>query len=140
MSEKVLDPAQEIARGAKNAAATMAVCILALLPPAWAMTRGIIPLDNARLVCGSAMALSAFATQQLADEKGRGALLRTVLSALAVFAILLLLSAGLDRSRPSAVQILPYAVCAAAGNAAARLTKINKKNKTKKKRKKRYYR
>ena len=141
MSVKEIDPGRELARSARLAAVTVAACTLLLLPVAWAVTKGLLPMDRGSLAAECVMGVCAFAARRLTDPAGgRGELPRTLLHGAAVYALLLLLSAAVNGGRPAPGPLLPFAGAAVAGYAAEVLTKINKKAKTNNRRRKRYYR
>ena len=139
MSVNELDPGREIARAAKIAVVTVLLCILMMLPAAWIMMRGIVPTEGKNYVAGGAMALSAFLTQRLFfPPKGRGEAYKAVLQVVVVFAVLLLLTAGLKGASLAPGKLLPYVGCSLGGYLTAVLTKNNKKHNMRNKQRKKY--
>lgn len=141
MSVNNSDPAKQIARAAGAAILTLSLCAAALLPAAFAVTRGLLPAKNDRIMTSAAILISAFLTGKILwKQKGEKEWIKALLSSALVYVLLLLLSAGMSASHLSLHGSLPAAACAAAGYFAAISTNSYKRVKMRKHRKKAYYR
>ena len=122
----------------RNAAASLFLCILLLLPVAWLITHGLVSQEFSVIFIRVIMTVSSFLIGKtvfsIREKKSfRGILFYT----LTLYAGLLLFTAGMKDMIFSPTKPIPSAVCGLIGYAAA-VIKNGKSNSHKKKRRKKY--
>lgn len=139
MSAKKSDPAREIIRAVKLSFETLLLCILLLLPVAWCITKGLIPMEGKRVFVETVTFLSAFLTKKLQLSQERGGVLRAAGTGASFYCLLLLLNAGWKGSVLSPGNLLPVSLWAVFGYLLAGLSVFNKKYSPRKRGQKTHY-
>lgn len=120
---------------------TIFVCLLGLIPAAVLIRNGALQEQYARAAVGVLAAFSAFLVQRLSAKKGEtGGVLSVILRIVMLYFLLILMAAGIEKSRFSFSGALLPCASAGLGFVAGALPKINKKHKMRSSHKRKYNR
>ena len=123
MSDVKQSLGRELSAAARSAFVSILLSIMLLLPTAWMITRGLLPQTASTYVIRGLMVFSSFLIVRLVFQP-KGKRLRAIaLYTLMLYAVLLLLTAGMDHTVVSPLRPIPAVICGLIGSSAAAVAK-----------------